>query len=108
MTCDPPGYLQRNTVYTVNVPAGAVQNADQLGNAMSPTISSSVLFSFQTIDTDLIPPVFHGISTGAPPFAHSAGVSDFSREAVLSLSFSETVQAGAGSLVVDDCFPGDP
>lgn len=101
MVCDPDADLTQFTTYSVSFPAGLVQ--DVSGNPSTETVggASGTSLSFTTIDLDLTPPYL----TGTDPANGAQGVSP---GRVLTLSFSETVQANAGSFLVLDCSPGDP
>jgi hypothetical protein len=95
MFCDPPGDMAINHQYLVTLPPTAVQDS-----SASATISETATFMFTTIDLDLIPPVLNSVSTGMPPFVASEIPDGLSRGSVLSLSFSEVVQAGSGAIVL--------
>jgi hypothetical protein len=109
MTCDPTGDFASGTTYSVAYTTGAVKDAN--GNTLIRVIDgSNTKLSFTTIDLDYTPPAL-AASSGTSyarrlkttPVDPTNGKANVAKGTLLSLTFSETVQAGAGSLAVKKC-----
>lgn len=121
MTCKPPDGLDRITSYAVTYTDDAVM--DSVGNIAPSALGNSTSRSlvFTVIDADFLAPVLLEVSGASGPLARArhprrpyaelsaAGLSAggyVPAGSALTLSFSEVVQAGTGSVVLADCSPG--
>jgi len=86
----PKFFLVANTTYHLTYPAGAIRTT---AGAETIAVSDASTFSFKTIGTvDQVAPTL----TGSAPVDGATGIAG----SHLTLSFSEVVQAGAGSIVI--------
>jgi len=92
VTCKPPADLEPGTEYVVSYSRTAVMGSR---GTYAPTLT----FRFKTNELDHTPPVL----IKSYPQDGEKGVE---RSAVLVLTFSETIQAGSGHVIVSDCSPG--
>jgi methionine-rich copper-binding protein CopC len=77
LTIDPVLDLEKNTQYTVTIPAGAVNDQDGFG------LGQTVTFSFTTTDPPMV--------TGSDP---TDGVNNVDLDKTLTVTFSKDVEAG--------------
>jgi hypothetical protein len=106
MVCDPPGHLDRNTIYSVTYLLNAVQDTSN-NNLFSRIDGTNTKLEFTTIDLDYNPPML-AAATGksfarrleASPFDPTNGAATVAKGTLIALTFSETVQAGDGNIVL--------
>jgi hypothetical protein len=88
MTCTPPSPLQPNVTYVVRFDSGAIQD-------LSGSAAKNAEFHFTVIDSENVAPV-HAVA----PLANETLVA---KGQLVTLTFSQTVQIGSGSIIVSDC-----
>ena len=111
VTCGPaPGGLPGASEVRAEWPPDFVRSR-HLGVPLRASDTRSL--SFRTHTSDVFPPRVVAASVGGAPFSLQAHATredpgGMAHTAVVELTFSEVVQAGAGSLQVLDCTPGIP
>ncbi|CAE8650968.1 unnamed protein product, partial [Polarella glacialis] len=117
MICDPPGDLAPGKDYFVKYAAGVVK--DLAGNSLKTGLGSNgMTLSFRTISLDfknptLLPTSVANVSlknnnNNVTPFDPPDGSVGVAPSQVLAITFSESVQAGTGQLLIQDCTGGEP
>ncbi|CAE8740405.1 unnamed protein product, partial [Polarella glacialis] len=119
VTCIPPVLLQLGASYSVVYTTAAMLDAQDEAIGMGPNGRSP---SFTVIDVDIDPPLLLSVGPSGqmPPRTLSRRLSAegglwklpkpkmfAARGALLTLNFTEEVQAGVGDLIILDCSPGD-
>ena len=61
---------------------------------------------FRTIDLDFIAPTLKSVNFAGAPMDPVLRKKDLAKGSILTLTFSETVQAGLGNIIIADCSPG--
>jgi len=113
MRCKPAGDLAGATAYDVSFAAGAVKDA--AGNSVrANTIgSSNSKLTFTTIDIDYMPPTLAAVDVTATyatvssaksvawaaPYDPINGATNVAKGSIITMTFSETIQAGTGNIM---------
>ena len=107
IVCDPPGDLARNTKYSVSYASAAIKDA--AGNAVATTLGgTNSKLEFTTIDLDYMAPTMTSVGGTSyavrrlysTPYDPKNAAKDVAKGTVVTMSFSETVQAGTGTLSI--------
>jgi hypothetical protein len=107
IVCDPAGDLGRNTLYSVSYSADAIK--DSAGNTVTSTIgSTNSKLEFTTIDLDYMAPTMTSVGGTSyayrrlysTPYDPKNAAVDVAKGTVVTMTFSETVQAGTGTLSI--------
>merc|ERR1719160_487795 len=107
IVCDPAGDLARNTLYSVTYSASAIKDAS--GNSVTSTIgSTNSKLEFTTIDLDYMAPTMTSVGGTSyayrrlysSPYDPKNAAVNVAKGTVVTMSFSETVQAGTGTLSI--------
>merc|ERR1719160_1740091 len=107
IVCDPAGDLGRNTLYSVSYSATAIK--DVAGNTVTSTIGlTNSKLEFTTIDLDYMAPTMTSVGGTSyayrrlysTPYDPKNAAVDVAKGTVVTMTFSETVQAGTGTLSI--------
>ena len=107
IVCDPAGDLARNTLYSVTYSASAI--TDVAGNTVTSVIgSTNSKLEFTTIDLDYMAPTMTSVGGTSyayrrlysTPYDPKNAAVDVAKGTVVTMTFSETVQAGTGTLSI--------
>jgi methionine-rich copper-binding protein CopC len=107
IVCDPAGDLGRNTLYSVSYSASVIKDA--AGNTATSTIgSTNSKLEFTTIDLDYMAPTMTSVGGTSyavrrlykTPYDPANAAANVAKGTVVTMTFSETVQAGTGTLSI--------